>query len=57
MTVKEQLKEYIEQIPDYEAEKLLKFIQENYEIVQTKEDKKAFKRAQKEFENGEYRML
>ncbi|EHL05118.1 hypothetical protein HMPREF0322_04259 [Desulfitobacterium hafniense DP7] len=57
MTVKEQLKEYIELIPEQEAEKLLQYIQENYEVVKTEVDEEIFKRGRTEIKNGEYRML
>ncbi|MEA4900329.1 hypothetical protein [Desulfitobacterium sp.] len=57
VNAKDLIKEYVEGIQDSEAEKLLRYIQENFEVVKTKEDEEVFERGRKEVESGEYRIL
>lgn len=54
MTVKEQLRQFIEDITEDQAVELLQLIDENFELVMSEEDKKAIERGMREIENGEY---
>ncbi|EHQ90201.1 hypothetical protein [Desulfosporosinus youngiae] len=57
MNAKKQIKQILKSISDEDAEKLLKLISENIEVVATEYDKKMFERARKEIENGEYEFI
>lgn len=54
---KEAILHFIENVDDKSLEKLWKLIYKNFEVVATEEDIKAFQRARKEIEYGEFRRL
>jgi len=57
MENKEQLLDIIKNMSDKNAERLLKYINDNFELVVTEEDKKAIERAKKEIQKGEFDFI
>lgn len=57
MSVKEHLKQFIEDITEDQAVELLESIDKYFELIVTEEDKKAIERGMKEIENGEYEFI
>lgn len=57
MTIKEKIREYVDRIPENDAEALLKYIEENFELVLTKEDEEVFEKGYEEIEKGQYRFV
>lgn len=48
---------FLENVDDEGAEKLWKFIYENFEVVETNYDRKALEMARKEIQEGKFRFI
>jgi len=57
MEAKKQIEEIVKNITNDEAEKLLKFINDNLKLIVSEHDRKEIERGRKEIENGEYEFI
>ncbi|KLU67551.1 hypothetical protein DEAC_c07650 [Desulfosporosinus acididurans] len=57
LSKREELKEIIDDMPEEYLDMILKFIDDNFEIVPSEEDIKAFERGKREIEQGLYKFI